>query len=77
VTNLQQQPIVVREVIPETMLSSQGFEVLSGLLVSNPDNRLTVAAMLKLPWFTDKDALEEKAEVLSFLPTEKKSLALF
>jgi cell division cycle 2-like len=77
VTNLQQQPIVVREVIPETMLSSQGFEVLSGLLVCNPNNRLTVAASLKLPWFTNKDALEEKAEVLSLLPTEKKSLALF
>lgn len=46
---LQQQPNpnVLRERIPQTVLSDQGFQVLSGLLVRNPDDRLTAAAALK------------------------------
>ena len=36
---------------PESKLSQEGFDVLSGLLTCNPDKRLTAAAALKRPWF--------------------------
>ncbi|CAN6362957.1 unnamed protein product [Urochloa humidicola] len=41
----------LREVFPEEVLSPAGFEVLEGLLRSNPDRRLTAAAALRKPWF--------------------------
>jgi cell division cycle 2-like protein len=34
-------------------LSSAGFEVLSGLLESNPAKRLTAAEVLQKPWFQE------------------------
>ncbi|CAL4988228.1 unnamed protein product [Urochloa decumbens] len=41
----------LREVFPEEVLSPAGFEVLEGLLRSNPDRRLTAAAALRKSWF--------------------------
>ncbi|CAL4956174.1 unnamed protein product [Urochloa decumbens] len=41
----------LREVFPKELLSPEGFEVLSGLLRSDPDSRLTAAAALRMPWF--------------------------
>ncbi|KAL6630513.1 hypothetical protein ACP70R_028586 [Stipagrostis hirtigluma subsp. patula] len=41
----------LREAFPESVLSKDGFEVLSGLLESSPERRLTAAAALKKPWF--------------------------
>lgn len=41
----------LREVFPEEFLSQAGFEVLRGLLESNPERRLTAAAALRKPWF--------------------------
>ncbi|OEL36215.1 putative cyclin-dependent kinase F-2 [Dichanthelium oligosanthes] len=49
---------LLREEFPETKLSKEGFEVLSGLLTCNPEKRLTAAAALKHPWFAKIDALE-------------------
>jgi serine/threonine protein kinase len=72
---LQQQsnPNVLRERIPQTVLSDQGFEVLSGLLVRNPDDRLTAAAALKHPWFAEKgDALELPIKKTLPLPEKTK-----
>ncbi|CAL5058224.1 unnamed protein product [Urochloa decumbens] len=40
---------------PDTKLSEEGFEVLSGLLRCNPDKRLTAAAALKHPWFSEPE----------------------
>ncbi|CAO2041563.1 unnamed protein product [Urochloa humidicola] len=41
----------LREVFPEEMLSDDGFEVLSGLLQTNPEERLTAETALRMPWF--------------------------
>jgi cell division cycle 2-like protein len=46
---------LLREHFPETKLSKEGFEVLSGLLTCNPEKRLTAAAALKHPWFAEID----------------------
>ncbi|GJN23839.1 hypothetical protein PR202_gb11526 [Eleusine coracana subsp. coracana] len=46
-----QRRSLLRHKFPATMLSQQGFEVLSGLLTWNPDKRLTASAALKHPWF--------------------------
>ncbi|KAI4964670.1 hypothetical protein ZWY2020_060017 [Hordeum vulgare] len=43
----------LRKLIPEEMLSEEGFEVLNGILACNPDKRLAAAGALKLPWFAD------------------------
>ncbi|CAL4918033.1 unnamed protein product [Urochloa decumbens] len=43
---------------PETKLSEEGFQVLSGLLTCNPNKRLTAAAALKHPWFSRMDEPE-------------------
>ncbi|KAL6623182.1 hypothetical protein ACP70R_033061 [Stipagrostis hirtigluma subsp. patula] len=43
----------LREMFPEELLSKQGFEVLKGLLTCDPSKRLTAAAALRCPWFTD------------------------
>jgi hypothetical protein len=53
-----QKESLLREQIPETMLSEHGFQVLQGLLTCNPEKRLTAAAALKLPWFDGVDAME-------------------
>ncbi|CAN6304165.1 unnamed protein product [Urochloa humidicola] len=45
---------VLRCKFPETKLSNEGFDLLSGLLTCNPDKRLTAAAALKHPWFFSK-----------------------
>ncbi|KAF8723724.1 hypothetical protein HU200_021689 [Digitaria exilis] len=62
----------LRELFPESKLSKEGFEVLSGLLTCNPEKRLTAADALKHPWFANVSALElpKKAEVA--LPLHKK-----
>ncbi|CAN6238121.1 unnamed protein product [Urochloa humidicola] len=44
----------LREVFPEKVLSKAGFEVLSGLLESNPRSRLTAAEALQKPWFAEE-----------------------
>ncbi|RLM64306.1 putative cyclin-dependent kinase F-2 [Panicum miliaceum] len=64
----------LRELFPETKLSKEGFEVLSGLLTCNPDKRLTAAAALEHPWFAKIDALAlpNKVEVLSRLPKRRR-----
>ncbi|CAN6342824.1 unnamed protein product [Urochloa humidicola] len=49
---------VLREMFPEEMLSREGFEVLSGLLAFDVENRLTADAALRLPWFDSVGALE-------------------
>ncbi|CAN6287380.1 unnamed protein product [Urochloa humidicola] len=46
---------VLRCKFPETKLSEEGFDLLSGLLTCNPDKRLTAAAALRHPWFSKKD----------------------
>ncbi|CAN6276530.1 unnamed protein product [Urochloa humidicola] len=68
----------LRELFPETKLSKQGFEVLSGLLTCNPDKRLTAAAALRHPWFAKVDALElpKKVELLSPLPKRQRMRAV-
>ncbi|CAN6323139.1 unnamed protein product [Urochloa humidicola] len=43
---------VLRRKFPETKLSKEGFDLLSGLLTCNPNKRLTAAAALKHPWFS-------------------------
>ncbi|CAN6287367.1 unnamed protein product [Urochloa humidicola] len=43
---------VLRCKFPETKLSEEGFDLLSGLLTCNPDKRLTAAAALRHPWFS-------------------------
>ncbi|RLN18789.1 putative cyclin-dependent kinase F-2 [Panicum miliaceum] len=67
---------LLREHFPETTLSEEGFEVLSGLLTCNPEKRLTAAAALKHPWFAKIDALElpMREEVASALPRRLKRL---
>ncbi|PAN48698.1 hypothetical protein PAHAL_9G399700 [Panicum hallii] len=64
----------LRELFPETKLSEEGFEVLSGLLTCNPDKRLTAAAALEHPWFAKIDALDlpNKVEALSPLPKRRR-----
>ncbi|KAK3149784.1 hypothetical protein QOZ80_3AG0223070 [Eleusine coracana subsp. coracana] len=52
----RQRRSLLRHKFPATMLSQQGFEVLSGLLTWNPDKRLTASAALKHPWFDDLNA---------------------
>ncbi|CAL4918042.1 unnamed protein product [Urochloa decumbens] len=49
---------VLRCKYPETKLSEEGFQVLSGLLTCNPNKRLTAAAALKHPWFSRMDEPE-------------------
>ncbi|PUZ37744.1 hypothetical protein GQ55_9G144700 [Panicum hallii var. hallii] len=60
----------LREHFPETKLSKEGFEVLSGLLTCNPEKRLTAAAALKHPWFAKIGALKLPKELAS--PLSKK-----
>jgi cell division cycle 2-like protein len=43
----------LRRRFPFWRLSSAGFEVLSGLLESNPAKRLTAAEALEKPWFQE------------------------
>jgi cell division cycle 2-like protein len=42
----------LREMFKEDMLSTEGFQVLKGLLTCDPQKRLTAAAALRCPWFT-------------------------
>jgi cell division cycle 2-like protein len=65
---------LLRDLFPETKLSTEGFEVLSGMLTCNPDKRLTAAAALKHPWFAKVDGLElPKKENLAYtLPKRHK-----
>ncbi|KAJ1294180.1 hypothetical protein BS78_01G125900 [Paspalum vaginatum] len=60
----------LRMQFPETKLSNEGFQVLSGLLTCNPDKRLTAAAALRKPWFKKIFAPEmpKKEEVASPVP---------
>ncbi|CAL5033578.1 unnamed protein product [Urochloa decumbens] len=44
----------LRKVFPNKVLSKDGFEVLSGLLQTNPKNRLTAEAALSKPWFRQR-----------------------
>ncbi|KAJ1253634.1 hypothetical protein BS78_K219800 [Paspalum vaginatum] len=43
----------LRELVPPKILSAHGFQVLRGLLTCDPEKRLTAAAALQCPWFTD------------------------
>uniref|UniRef100_A0A804M1M0 [RNA-polymerase]-subunit kinase n=1 Tax=Zea mays TaxID=4577 RepID=A0A804M1M0_MAIZE len=61
----------LRDLFPETKLSTEGFQVLSGLLTCNPNRRLTAAAALNHPWFAKIDDLElpkKKEKLESMLP---------
>ncbi|CAL5093961.1 unnamed protein product [Urochloa decumbens] len=49
---------VLREMFPVETLSRQGFDVLSGLLAFDAENRLTADAALRMPWFDSVGALE-------------------
>uniref|UniRef100_A0A4U6UIH1 [RNA-polymerase]-subunit kinase n=1 Tax=Setaria viridis TaxID=4556 RepID=A0A4U6UIH1_SETVI len=42
----------LREMFNEEMLSTDGFQVLKGLLTCDPEKRLTATAALRCPWFT-------------------------
>lgn len=42
----------LRELFPKEVLSDDGFDVLAGLLETNPVQRLTAEAALDMPWFT-------------------------
>ncbi|GJN35078.1 hypothetical protein PR202_gb23811 [Eleusine coracana subsp. coracana] len=44
---------LLRRMVPEEMLSLDGFEVLRGLLACDPRKRLTAHEALRLPWFTE------------------------
>ncbi|XP_039783190.1 putative cyclin-dependent kinase F-2 [Panicum virgatum] len=61
---------VLRCVFPESKLSEEGFDLLSGLLTCNPDKRLTAAAALRHPWFSKIQSQEvpKKEEAVSPLP---------
>ncbi|TVU16803.1 hypothetical protein EJB05_36958, partial [Eragrostis curvula] len=56
---------MLRELVPEKVLSEEGFEVLNGLLNCDPKKRLTAAAALQYPWFTDNALNDEDALFLS------------
>ncbi|KAI4993130.1 hypothetical protein ZWY2020_007443 [Hordeum vulgare] len=61
----------LRYLFPEDKLSEEGFHVLQGLLTCNPDERLTAADALKLPWFdaprsVAAAAVAAKVDSLSF-----------
>nr|XP_051218378.1 putative cyclin-dependent kinase F-2 [Lolium perenne] len=62
----------LRDLFPEDKLSEEGFQVLQGLLMCNPDKRLTAAKALKYPWFAAPAAAvalpRKKATPLSFIP---------
>ncbi|TVU50355.1 hypothetical protein EJB05_01724, partial [Eragrostis curvula] len=60
----------LRDMFPEETLSKEGFEVLSGLLTSNPNKRLTASAALKMPWFNFSKVVEELS-----LPQKNKEMA--
>ena len=49
--DLQQRENLLCDRFPESKLSKDGFEVLSGLLTCNPEKRLTAAAALNHAWF--------------------------
>ncbi|KAK3149667.1 hypothetical protein QOZ80_3AG0220650 [Eleusine coracana subsp. coracana] len=72
----RQRRSLLRHKFPATVLSQQGFEVLSGLLTWNPDKRLTASAALKHPWFDDLNAptaspARNKEDLPSALPNMK------
>ncbi|EER91105.1 putative cyclin-dependent kinase F-2 [Sorghum bicolor] len=69
---------LLRYLFPETKLSTEGFDVLSGLLTCNPDKRLTAAAALKHPWFAKVEGLKlpKKEKLASILPNRRKRLRL-
>ncbi|XP_039840943.1 putative cyclin-dependent kinase F-2 [Panicum virgatum] len=77
----QQHDSLLRELFPEETLSLDGFEVLSGLLAFNSENRLTAAAALQLPWFDNVGALalpkeEEAVSAPPSVPRKKKPLLI-
>jgi cell division cycle 2-like len=63
---------LLRKRFPETRLSKQGFQVLSGLLTWNPDKRLTASAALKHRWFAclnaPAPAMTRKTDLAPALP---------
>jgi cell division cycle 2-like len=66
-----QRQNLLRKRFPEKMLSEEGYEVLSGLLEWNPDNRMTASAALKHPWFAALNgapAPARKEELASAMP---------
>ncbi|KAJ1294248.1 hypothetical protein BS78_01G131500 [Paspalum vaginatum] len=49
--DLKQRENLLRDQFPESKLSKDGFDLLSGLLTCNPEKRLTAAAALNHAWF--------------------------
>ncbi|KAM0944550.1 putative protein-serine/threonine kinase CMGC-CDK-PITSLRE family [Dioscorea sansibarensis] len=43
----------LRSIVPASMLSKQGYDLLKRLLEVNPRKRISAAAALKHPWFSD------------------------
>ncbi|CAN6234466.1 unnamed protein product [Urochloa humidicola] len=66
----------LRELFPEEMLSSDGFQVLKGLLTCDPENRLTATAALQCPWFTENDAPVSGRVNIASMASKSKSLAM-
>uniref|UniRef100_J3MXX6 Protein kinase domain-containing protein n=2 Tax=Oryza brachyantha TaxID=4533 RepID=J3MXX6_ORYBR len=56
----------LRELIPEKLLSQDGFDILKGLLAFNPDERLTAAEALSHRWFAGADP-DEGSALAAFL----------
>lgn len=71
----------LRELVPEEILSADGFQVLKGLLTCDPEKRLTATAALRCPWFTgnvDDDAVasERTTAVATIAAVASKTLSL-
>lgn len=71
----------LRELVPEEILSTDGFQVLKGLLTCDPEKRLTAAAALRCPWFTenvDDDVASERtaATMIAAMASKSWSLAM-
>jgi cell division cycle 2-like len=49
-------PSKLRNIVPEERRSQAGFDVLHGLLEYHPKDRLTAAAALQMPWFSQESA---------------------
>ncbi|KAJ1294369.1 hypothetical protein BS78_01G141100 [Paspalum vaginatum] len=67
----------LRMLFPDTTLSDEGFQVLSGLLTCNPDKRLTAAAALKHPWFAKNVYAPEQPKKEVPWPKRRRIHALF
>ncbi|KAF0915757.1 hypothetical protein E2562_038729 [Oryza meyeriana var. granulata] len=66
----------LRELLPEKLLSRDGFNVLKGLLTFNPNKRLTAAAALKHRWFAGA-AVDDASKSGAAALLRKTALSIF